>query len=321
MIRLVLMIGIAGSGKSTIAKTLKETYDRVDGQQSVIVSSDAIRAEILGSENDQTANDKVFAEVRKRINNNLSKRTVIVDATNINIKSRRSILEVGKKFPNVKKIAMVMTTPLEQAKAQNHSRDRVVPDWVLEKQAKQFEVPFYEEGFDEINFVGWNYSTEDFKILPKEDWMTDKDVIFKLMKDFDQKTHHHKYTLDKHCRLCAEKVKELKPNDDVLYRAAIIHDIGKLFVGEPKDDGSGDYRYYGHHNYGAYCLLQNLDEIGFQNFDDMLKVLFYVNYHMLPFFIDTEKARKEWERIMGKDNLDALFLFNKCDKYATGRED
>ena len=151
--------------------------------------------------------------------------------------------------------------------------------------------------------------------------MTDKDVIFKLMKDFDQKTHHHKYTLDKHCRLCAEKVKELKPNDDVLYRAAIIHDIGKLFVGEPKDDGSGDYRYYGHHNYGAYCLLQNLDEIGFQNFDDMLKVLFYVNYHMLPFFIDTEKARKKWERIMGKDNLDTLFLFNKCDRYATGRED
>ena len=94
MIRLVLMIGIAGSGKSTIAKTLKETYNRVDGQQSVIVSSDAIRAEILGSENDQTANDNVFAEVRKRINNNLSKRTVIVDATNINIKSRRSILEV-----------------------------------------------------------------------------------------------------------------------------------------------------------------------------------------------------------------------------------
>ena len=123
MIRLVLMIGIAGSGKSTIAKILKETYDRVDSQQSVIVSSDSIRAEILGSENDQTANDKVFTEVRKRINNNLSKRTVIVDATNINIKNRRSILEIGKKFPNVKKIAMVMTTPLEQAKAQNHSRE------------------------------------------------------------------------------------------------------------------------------------------------------------------------------------------------------
>ena len=88
MIRLVLMIGIAGSGKSTVAKMLKETYDRVDAQQSIIVSSDTIRAEILGSENDQTANDKVFVEVRKRINNNLSKRTVIVDATNINIKNR-----------------------------------------------------------------------------------------------------------------------------------------------------------------------------------------------------------------------------------------
>ncbi len=321
MNRLVLMIGIAGSGKSTIAKKLKESYDRVDGQQSIIVSSDAVRAEILGSENNQTANDKVFSEVRKRINNNLSKHNVIVDATNINIKNRRSILEIGKKFPDVRKIAVVMTTSLEQAKAQNHSRDRVVPDWVLEKQAKQFEVPFYEEGFDEIIFGGWNYSEEDFETLPKKDWMTDNDVIFNVMKGFDQKTRHHKYTLDKHCRLCAEKVKELKPNDDVLYRAAIVHDIGKLFVGEPKDDGSGDYRYYGHHNYGTYCLLQNLDRIGFTDFDKILKVLFYVNYHMLPFFIDTDKAKKKWEGIMGKENLDTLFLFNKCDRYATGRED
>lgn len=320
MIRLVLMVGIAGSGKSTIAKRLKESYDRVDAQNTLIVSSDAIRKELLGSEDDQTANDKVFSEVRKRINNNLSKRTVIVDATNINIKSRRSILEIGKKFPNVRKIAMVMTTTLEQAKTQNLYRPRHVPEWVLEKQARQFEVPFYEEGFDEINFVGW-YAPENFKIHSKEEWLTDKDVIFSAMKGFDQKTHHHKYTLDKHCRLCAEKVKELKPDDDVLYRAAIIHDIGKLYVGEPKDDGSGDYRYYGHHNYGTYLLLANLDHIGFHDFDKMLKVLFYVNYHMLPFFIDTDKARKKWERIMGKENLDTLFLFNKCDRYATGRED
>lgn len=321
MIRLVLMVGIAGSGKSTLAKQLKEVYDKVDGQQCVIVSSDAIRGELLGSENDQTANDKVFAEVRKRINNNLAKRTVIVDATNLTIKARRSILDVGKKFPDVKKIAMVVSTPLETAKKQNKKRDRVVPDWVLDKHAKQFEIPFYEEGFNEIIIAGWTYSSDEFKPLSKENWMTDNDAIFKMMEGFNQKTHHHKYTLDKHCRLCAEKARELKPGDDVFYRAAIIHDIGKLFVGEPKDDDSGDYRYYGHHNYGAYTLLQNLDEIGFTQFDDMLKVLFYVNYHMLPFFIDTDKAKKKWEGIMGKENLDNLFLFNKCDRYATGRED
>ena len=52
--------------------------------------------------------------------------------------------------------------------------------------------------------------------------------------------------------------------------------------------------------------------------DDILKCLFYVNFHMLPFFLETEKSKAKWEKIMGKENLDKLFLFNECDKIASG---
>ena len=313
---LIMLVGIVGSGKSTVAAHMKNLYER-NGEPVVVVSSDAIREELLGDINDQTANGKVFEELRRKVNNNIHRRHVIVDATNINVKSRRSILDVVRNVENCHKVAMIVTTPLAICKKQNATRSRVVPEHVIDRQVRQFEIPFYEEGFDEITLVGWNFNYFE-TIVPSEKWDTDDDYILTLMKGFDQKTHHHKYPLDEHCLRCACEVKKRKPEDKVLYRAALIHDIGKLSVGEPKNDGSGDYRYYGHHNYGTYELLQNLDCIGFTQYNDILKCLFYVNFHMLPFFLESEKARKKWENIMGKENLNTLMLFNECDIIASG---
>ena len=59
---LIMLVGVSGSGKSTLAKMLKEGNDNI-----VIVSSDAVRAELLGDENDQSRNGEVFNEVHKRI--------------------------------------------------------------------------------------------------------------------------------------------------------------------------------------------------------------------------------------------------------------
>lgn len=313
--KLILMVGISGSGKSMMAEELKQKYNFVTGVNTIVVSSDALRKELLGDENDQSQNDRIFNELRKRVNNNLNKKNVIVDATNLTIRSRRSILAIGKQFPDCEKIAIVMTTPINVAKFQNKQRERIVPDYIIDLQEARFEIPFYEEGFNKIELVGRNF--KDFSPIPLKKWMTEEDSVYCLMKGFDQKTKHHKYTLEKHCELCAEKIKELS-HDIILYRAAQIHDVGKVFTGKPKEDGSGVYCYYSHHNVGAYTLLQNLDLIGFYSYDYILKCLFYVNYHMLPFFIESDKSRKKWEGIMGKENLDKLFLFNQCDRYASG---
>ena len=66
-----------------------------------------------------------------------------------------------------------------------------------------------------------------------------------MMVGFNQRTCHHKYTLDVHCQRLKEEI-EKRTDDKVLIRAALIHDIGKLFTGKPKDDDSGDYCYYSH---------------------------------------------------------------------------
>ena len=52
---LYIMCGLSGSGKSTIATQIAN-----ENPNTVIVSSDAIREELTGNENDQSKNEDVF---------------------------------------------------------------------------------------------------------------------------------------------------------------------------------------------------------------------------------------------------------------------
>ena len=58
---LVMLMGLSGSGKSTLA----EEYAKLSGGK--VFSSDKIREELFGDENDQTHNGEVFNELHKRI--------------------------------------------------------------------------------------------------------------------------------------------------------------------------------------------------------------------------------------------------------------
>ena len=102
MSKFYMMVGIAGSGKSYIANEIG----------CKIVSSDAIRKELYGSEEDQSHNDRVFNEVHKRIKNSIKNgEDVIYDATNLSRKRRKNFL---KELPaDVEKIAVVAATELD----------------------------------------------------------------------------------------------------------------------------------------------------------------------------------------------------------------
>lgn len=332
MRKFIVMVGLSGSGKSYQASIISESirmsnpkydeYGRADVTE--IISSDSIREEILGDINDQTQNDLVFKEVHNRIREALLKHShVIVDATNINIKSRKPILDCFKCLPDkykslYTKIAYVMTTPISICKRQNNSRDRVVPEYVIDRQLGKFEIPFHNEGFDDVVLHNWEYlwaEHNSFNGAKKQD----VEVVTKMMVGFNQRTRHHKYTLDVHCQRLKEEI-EKRTDDKVLIRTALIHDIGKLFTGKPKDDDSGDYCYYSHHNVGTYNLLQNLDKVAFGDKDRTLDLLFYVNYHMQPFFMTSEKSKNKWKNIFGEEKYNNLIMFNECDKIASGNE-
>lgn len=151
-----MLIGPPGSGKSTWAKNyVQKMQTEEPGHRFVILSSDEIRKELWGSDTDQRNPAAVFELLNKRAYSALSSATsVIYDATNINKKNRKSVLDciphtnyVG--FP-ISKIAVVFETPLDTCIARDASRDRVVGDKVILRYYNQFEIPTKEEGFDSI---------------------------------------------------------------------------------------------------------------------------------------------------------------------------
>ena len=316
-----LMVGLAGSGKSTIAKEIEyairmsspkyDEYGRAD--KVVLISSDDIREEILGDVNDQTQNDKVFSHIHKLIKQAVRDYNhIIVDATNLTIKNRRALLNCLDDKKDYHKIAYIVNTPIEKCKENNSKRDRKVPEYVIDNQAKKFEIPFANEGFNSIflhHFPAYNCGALKEEVLLNN--------ITSLMDGFNQKNHHHAYDLGTHCRKLYEELSK-RTDDKILLCSALVHDIGKLYTGAPKEDGSGEYSYKQHNNFGAYYLITNLEKIESNRLDEILELLFYVNYHMHPFFVQSGKSEKKWKDIFGEEKYNKLFLFNECDKIASG---
>lgn len=88
---LVLMVGPSGSGKSTLAAKHFEPHE--------IVSSDGIRAELLGDFRIQTNQFEVWEEVHRRVRQRLAfGQRVVVDATNIKFGDRRAFVDMAKHF-------------------------------------------------------------------------------------------------------------------------------------------------------------------------------------------------------------------------------
>ena len=288
-----VMVGLSASGKSTIAKEIAREGN------CVIVSSDSIRGEICdGGVIDQTKNEEVFKIFHKRIRDNLvAGRNVIADATNINMKARRSLLENVKKI-FCYKIAYIIPKPSDKCIEDNIYKEYPVPHHVIQKQMMNFQIPFIEEGFDEIQIH--KFDTE-YGIT-----ITD---LFDKMCGFDQKNPHHTMDLQKHCAYTATLFQGQygKSYND----AAWIHDIGKLFTQKFDDDGVAHY--YQHENVGSYYLLSNYSDLDI-DVATILDMCFLINYHMMPMSWESKKARRTWERRFGTSKYRMLLDFNECDK-------
>lgn len=127
-----ILRGIPGSGKSTIARILSQSVLAHGAMGAVIVSSDAIRAELYGSEETQGNGHIVFSKVRSRIAEALNKGfDVIVDTTGISMTSVRQFEYIAKHFNATSQIVEVRPS-LETCKKRNSRRTRVVPEHVID---------------------------------------------------------------------------------------------------------------------------------------------------------------------------------------------
>lgn len=295
MTKYIIMVGLPGSGKSTVAKTFGFP----------VFSSDQYRLKLLGNENDQSNNQKVFNALHKDIKEALQEgKSVVYDATNINRKARKQAIECAKNI-DCEIIAYVKCPDIATCVARNNLRERKVPEEVIMGMMRKFELPQKFEGFTDI-IIDNEY---------KEECRTYLEYLAKRMIDFDQENPHHKFTLAEHCRRVANQF----DRDTIEHKAGIIHDTGKLFT--KRKDERGVAHYYNHDNVGTYIYLNNI-EITEENKDKWLEILFFVNYHMRAHNdLCSAKAERKYRNLFGDKLFDRLMKFAEADRIATGTED
>jgi len=140
------LVGIPGCGKSTYAKTL-------ENENTVVLSSDLLRKEILKDEQSQANNSLIFETLYARARENIKNgKNVVVDATNVVKEDRAKLLENFADL-DISRKAIVVQTPIEICIERDKNRDRTVGEDVIFRMVESFELPSKEEGFDEIIFI------------------------------------------------------------------------------------------------------------------------------------------------------------------------
>lgn len=138
---LTVMVGLPASGKSTAAKALCSIDPNLH-----LISTDGIRKELYGTEEEQGDPAKVFNIAHKRVREELRKgNSVVFDATNVSERNRKSVLEQIPEDSNVLVRFWLMDTPLEECLRRNSARERVVPEEVIQRMASRFKKPSTRE--------------------------------------------------------------------------------------------------------------------------------------------------------------------------------
>ncbi len=139
--RIVLLVGLPGSGKSTWAK-----------DKPGVLSSDALRELLADDPDNQTIHALVFRVLRDLLKHRLElKRPVTyVDATNLTAYERRPYFKLAQAFDCTIE-AVFFDVPVDDCIRRNRQRGRAVPDEVIRKMAARLVAPSREEGFSRVS--------------------------------------------------------------------------------------------------------------------------------------------------------------------------
>lgn len=319
--RLTLLCGLSASGKSQYIENITWIKEDIrEEDKSVVLSTDNLRKEICGSVEDQSMNGIVFQKFHNLIRSNLKNGIdVVAEATNITMKSRRSILNVIKGI-DCEKVCVVIVKPIGECKKDNIDREHPVPGHVIDKQARKFQIPFLEEGWDKIQFVDHIHNKDKYNYRLESTWIPE------MYNDFDQKNPYHMESLGKHMADAYDFVKNhgLHKNKDYeMIIATKYHDMGKLYTQTFDEDGVAHY--YGHENIGAYMML--VYEVANQHSlfvnHNIGDIAFYINYHMLPFQWkpNNTKTETKWAKRFGLKKYHNLWDMHIADLVASKRKD
>ncbi len=136
--RVIVLVGIAGSGKSSYAR-------------DSAISSDEIRRLLRDDPTDQTIHRIVFRTMRDLLRRRLELGMPVtyIDATNLTRRERRPYIKIASDYDAAAE-AIYFDTPLESCLERNRTRERKVPEEVLCMMAAKLQPPTTSEGFTTV---------------------------------------------------------------------------------------------------------------------------------------------------------------------------
>ena len=162
---LVVLVGAAGAGKTTLAGRLFDA--------DAVLSSDAYRALVAGDESDQRATKAAFSILHRQLVRRLAeRRTTVVDATNVQAHARRSLVRRSMQA-GIPAVAIILALEPTIVRARNATRTgRIVPEAIVTRQLDDLERAlrrdvFAAEGFEAVHLIRTASELDELSV----DWL------------------------------------------------------------------------------------------------------------------------------------------------------
>ena len=142
--RIVVLVGLPGSGKSTYLERLGVTP----------LSSDGIRQLLADDATDQTIHARVFQSLRYLLRQRLAigRPATYIDATHLTPAERAPYIRMAARHHAIVE-ALYFDVPLDVCLERNRGRSRVVPEEAVRAMAAKLVPPSVEEGFSRVTVV------------------------------------------------------------------------------------------------------------------------------------------------------------------------
>lgn len=130
--KITVLRGISGSGKSTTARTIKENSERC-----IIINRDSIRAMLFGSEDAYGVDEELVTKVEHHTLDQAIRRgyDVVSDNTNISVAFAQTLINLARfANPDIEVEVVFIDTSLEESIRRNNLRERQVPEHVIRTQ-------------------------------------------------------------------------------------------------------------------------------------------------------------------------------------------